>query len=333
MRRGWCPSVAEPMPTGDGLLARVTPPMAMLTCDMARALAAAARDFGNGALGVTGRARIQVRGLSATSAGLFARAMAATGVAEDNRLVVSPLAGCDPAIPSDFFARATAMAASIVAVGAKYSIVVDGGGVLSLDTVRADRRLRYRDGVWCESAAPAPPISGADDSDRHASVGLIEFTGVSRVAFGIAPVFGRLDADALDGLAVMAGRFGDAVIRVTPWRSLVIGHVAAADVACLASSAAAFGFIVDPRDPRLNVAACIGNAGCASAEVDTQQAAMLLARAGQHAHVSGCTKGCAHPAPSPLTLVGRNGGFDVVVDGRAGDAPVRAGLTLAEVFE
>ncbi len=47
--------------------------------------------------------------------------------------------------------------------------------------------------------------------------------------------------------------------------------------------------------------------------------------------MSGCAKGCGHPGPAPLTLVGRGGGYDVVRDGRASDEPVLRGLDLDAV--
>jgi precorrin-3B synthase len=38
-------------------------------------------------------------------------------------------------------------------------------------------------------------------------------------------------------------------------------------------------------------------------------------------HLSGCAKGCAHPGPATLTLVGGEAGCGVVLRGRAGDTP------------
>ena len=54
-RRGWCPGLSRPMPTGDGLLARVHPPRGRLTRDQAHAVAEGARRFGNGHLDLTAR--------------------------------------------------------------------------------------------------------------------------------------------------------------------------------------------------------------------------------------------------------------------------------------
>jgi precorrin-3B synthase len=47
-------------------------------------------------------------------------------------------------------------------------------------------------------------------------------------------------------------------------------------------------------------------------------------------HISGCAKGCAHPRPAPITLVGRDGLYDLVIDGAPSDSPSIRGLTLDE---
>ncbi len=50
-------------------------------------------------------------------------------------------------------------------------------------------------------------------------------------------------------------------------------------------------------------------------------------------HVSGCEKGCAHPGAARVTLVGRDGRYDLVDDGVASDAPTLRNLTLAQAAE
>ena len=107
-RRGWCPSLARPMPTGDGLLARVHPPLGRLSPAQARAVADGARRFGNGHVDVTARANLQVRGVTeATRCGL-AEALDAVGLGDvrgdggPQRLTLTtPLAGLEAdAIPA-----------------------------------------------------------------------------------------------------------------------------------------------------------------------------------------------------------------------------------------
>src|SRR5207245_11810110 len=96
---GWCPSLFEPMASGDGLLARVKPPLGRMSAEAARAMAAASRRWGNGQLDLTNRAALQVRGLSEASLPPFQDAILAAGLAHADpaverrrNLVVSPLA-------------------------------------------------------------------------------------------------------------------------------------------------------------------------------------------------------------------------------------------------
>jgi precorrin-3B synthase len=65
--------------------------------------------------------------------------------------------------------------------------------------------------------------------------------------------------------------------------------------------------------------------------VPTRADAALLAAIGVAGtlHVSGCAKGCAHPATADITLVGEAGRYALVRGGRAGDPPSHGGLTLA----
>ncbi|MGA8498854.1 MAG: precorrin-3B synthase, partial [Xanthobacteraceae bacterium] len=38
-------------------------------------------------------------------------------------------------------------------------------------------------------------------------------------------------------------------------------------------------------------------------------------------HISGCAKGCAHPAPAALTIVGTSSGCALIANGSARDMP------------
>ncbi len=148
-RRGACPGLSAPMPTGDGLLVRLMPigtiPLAAFTT-----LCAAARQHGNGIIEITGRGSIQVRGLNAASAPRFAATIAALNIAAEDGIPVlsNALCGLDAeeildagALAADL--RAALARADLAArLGAKVSVVVDGGGALSLDGVAADVHLR-----------------------------------------------------------------------------------------------------------------------------------------------------------------------------------------------
>ncbi len=90
------------------------------------------------------------------------------------------------------------------------------------------------------------------------------------------------------------------------------------------------GLITRPNDPMLRVIACTGAPGCLQAAQPTRSLARSLAPHlpdGAVLHVSGCSKGCAHPGATALTLTAQAAGFDLIRDGHARDLPVRWGLT------
>jgi precorrin-3B synthase len=152
--------------------------------------------------------------------------------------------------------------------------------------------------------------------------------------------FGRGDAGLLDRLAGWSERHGDGHLALTPGRGIALTAHDDASAVGLRDEAATAGLIVDPADPRRAVAACPGVPACASGGTPAQgdaprlaAAFAALAREGATAHVSGCPKGCAHPGPAALTLVGRpDGRYGVVLDGHAGNGPDRV-LTFGAVLE
>jgi precorrin-3B synthase len=140
----------------------------------------------------------------------------------------------------------------------------------------------------------------------------------------------------LAGLAGSADAAGARELRLTPWRAMLIPLPSLAAAQTL--SAVLSGFILDPDDRRRRVAACPGAPACAQATTATRDDAAMLAAhlpagSGVSVHVSGCEKGCAHPHAAPITLVGRNGRYDLVRDGAASAAPALRGLTAAQAAE
>lgn len=145
---------------------------------------------------------------------------------------------------------------------------------------------------------------------------------------GLGLPFGRLTADQLYLLADIA--VSD--LRLTPFRAILLPGVSADLLSRLAEA----GFVTSSDDPLLAVAACPGAPACGSANIETRGLARRLAapKPGAHGiwlHVSGCEKGCASSAPHAVTLVGRDGGLDLVLDGRPTDQPRHAGLSSEAV--
>lgn len=87
-------------------------------------------------------------------------------------------------------------------------------------------------------------------------------------------------------------------------------------------------FVTHASDPLMTTDACPGAPFCPQAQVETRDIARALApRVPGSLHVSGCAKGCARMGPADVTLIGDNGRFDLVKQGRAGDEPSLRGLT------
>lgn len=148
---------------------------------------------------------------------------------------------------------------------------------------------------------------------------------------GAAAPFGRLEAPTLASLAECIGP--TAQVRLTPWRSIILPEPGKIDAAALAAG----GLVLDPASPLLKVAACAGAAGCRHGTTQTQadaaRLALLLppgAGEGTVLHVSGCAKGCAHPGAAPVTLVGRDGRYDLVRHGPAGGQRLAIGLGVCD---
>ncbi|KPL52620.1 hypothetical protein ABB55_10620 [Prosthecomicrobium hirschii] len=155
----------------------------------------------------------------------------------------------------------------------------------------------------------------------------------------LAAPFGRWDADQLDALADLARRFGDGDIRLTPGRAVVLSGIATAARAAALAAAAGAGIVTTPQDARLAVVACAGRPDCSSglqpARTDAARfaaAAVRLPGSGVRLHVSGCPKGCAQPGPAALTLVGREAGYDLVLDGAADQSPQESALSAEDVL-
>lgn len=171
-------------------------------------------------------------------------------------------------------------------------------------------------------ARATPPADLTGDA-RPDDAEPLPLAGPMADGFAVAAAFGQFDAADLLRIAESA----NAPVRPTPVRGLFLPGLTAP--AALADTP---GLILRSDDPLLRVVACTGAPGCPQALGPTRAAARQLAPlvpTGALLHVSGCTKGCNHPAPAPLTLVATPQGFDLVRGGAPWDQPARRGLDPA----
>jgi precorrin-3B synthase len=389
LRRGACPGIFDPMPTGDGLLTRLMP-SGPLAVDTVVALCDVAQAHGNGVVEVTQRGSLQFRGLSEASAPEFARCIVALGL--DARsgcpILASPLMGLDAHEFADLRPLLAVLRAELAnnpaaSTGPKVSVLLDGGGGLHLDDVPGDIRVQAVQAnensrlhvsiagnaatattlgwtepqhalkvivqVLSQFASRGTDARARDFANRVDAQALrasladlrsdapppnprrpAEPIGVHRlhtgqVALGIALAFGFTEAAVLKRWARVAAACGASSIQASPGRSLLAIGLEADAANELSAAAAAAGFLVRPNDPRRHVVACAGAPACKSARLSTRELAPVIAEAAKPLldgsltiHLSGCTKGCAHPNAAALTFVGPD---SLVVQGRAGDTP------------
>jgi precorrin-3B synthase len=153
-RKGWCPGALRPMETGDGLLARVRAPRGRLSLDQADVLADAAIRCGNGAVSLSARANLHLRGVTErTLPELHSQLEEAALIDADpeverlRNIVASPLDDLDSEALFDLGPGIAALETRLKEderlrhLPAKFSFVVDAQGRLPLGDVDADIRF------------------------------------------------------------------------------------------------------------------------------------------------------------------------------------------------
>ncbi|MGW8973745.1 cobalamin biosynthesis protein CobG [Streptomyces platensis] len=134
------------------------------------------------------------------------------------------------------------------------------------------------------SAAPAPypaPVPYADSS----APGVIEGRDGVRALSVLAPL-GRLSVAQWRLLVGVAAADGDGVLRLTPWRGIVIPGLSADAAAARLRELAAAGLITDPDSPWHRIGACTGRPGCAKSRTDVRADATAAVTAGTPVPVS-----------------------------------------------
>ncbi len=153
---------------------------------------------------------------------------------------------------------------------------------------------------------------------------------------GLGAPFGAIEAAKLASLVAEAREAGAQDLRLAPWRMLFVAGLPRDRVTTFAAGCAKLGYILDASDPRLRVVACPGSPACAHARAALRDDAERWAKRlppgeGVILHLSGCAKGCARAEATCVTLVAAEHGYDMIRNGRAGDAPMRVGLSRDEV--
>lgn len=389
------------METGDGFVLRVKPRGGILDLAVAGAVARLALEFGNGELDLTARSNLQIRGARAATLEPLTRGLANLGLLDPDpeseairNVVASPLAALDSSAHRDIRPLVVALEDKLGAdedlrgLPAKWSFLVDDGGLLNLSGIPADVRFEAdpagtlrvgladrperalcipgelpdvavalgRLALEPEPRRMAALLEERDVSDIFTMIGLSlapelgsrhptrpeAIVGPHRLGehthVGVGTAFGCLNARDLLTLVDTAQACGAFDLRLTPWRVIILTCLSSEQALRLQGALVGMPFILDPGDPRLAIAACSGAPACHRGTTPVRDHARALARLaerfsqidGIEIHVSGCAKGCAHGQPAPWTLVGRDGAYDLVRNGKAGDPPLLRGLSFQD---
>jgi len=348
------------------LVVRVRPLAAEISAHQARGMADAALKYGNGFIDLTNRANLQIRGVSDDSYLKLIQALNDLSLLDSDpiieprrNIVLTPFYEIDdlshriykqmvenlhrfPDFPGKFgFAIDCGVKRILSDVPADIRFETDADENLILRAEGADMGFAINEETAVEQALALVKWFLANRSETIRRMPkLLEqvvlpdnfqdtpptdtlsanLPGLTHGGSAYAVPFGQMAADDLAKLAELAPS-----LRITPWRSVWLRDAAAGSFETLISS---------PEDPRLNVDSCAGKPYCPQATVETRRYASKLAgRWPGHLHVSGCAKGCTHPAPADVVLVGRNGRFDLVMGGSAWDEPSRTGLSSEDILE
>jgi len=359
------------MRSEDGLVVRVRPRLARLSRAQILGLCDLAQEFGAGAIDLTNRANLQIRGVADAGHEPLLQGLARLdlldvdpAVETRRNILVTPF--WQPGDATDTLTRALLEALpDLPEMPAKVGFAVDLGPAPMLQGASADFRfeqgaegmiLRADGATAGRLVTPGSALSAlhemmawfdarrTPERRRMASVLAAEdlpadwrraapLPAQARPAPGahsmgtlLGVEFGRIDAADLAGMIRASEATG---IRLTPWRLFLLEAVTPEALRLPET-----GFILSPDDPRLRIHACAGAPRCPQASVATEDLARALA--GQipgELHVSGCSKGCAHPRNADVALVGRDGVFDLVLHGTAWNDPVQSGLSPAKITD
>jgi precorrin-3B synthase len=200
-------------------------------------------------------------------------------------------------------------------------VIAARGDARASDVLRSDGLMAFANIPNLRRDAPLPEPRMAAEA-----IGLHRLRD-DRFALGVALSFGHASAGALADLARAASARSAGLVRPAPGRVLLLIGLRHADARALVREAEQLGLIVNPDDPRRRIVACPGKPGCASGLIASRMIAAEIARLphapalGSTIHISGCRKGCAHPTPVGLTIVGTDRGCGIIRDGSARAAP------------
>ncbi len=313
--KGWCPTALRPMLSGDGLVVRIRPHGGRLSASQALGIADLATRYGNGLIDLTGRANLQIRGVSVeghpsliAELAKFQLIDADAKLEAQRNILVAPFwrDGDDTTTLAGELERA--IARRPLGLPHKFGFAVDCGLERVLAQAPADIRI--------ERAACGGLIVRADGAELGRAVAM---ENAVETALALATWFvasggasggrGRMAAHIAGGAKLPEALAGDTPPAATAAPSqpglfaagalvgLSFGQLQSATLKTLVTLAPGLrltpwrmillegasdmprheGLVTRADDPRLRVAACTGAPACPEARAETRALAAALA--------------------------------------------------------
>lgn len=130
---------------------------------------------------------------------------------------------------------------------------------------------------------------------------------------GVSLPLGQLQAQQLQELVSLSTQYGDGILRLTPWQTVIVSNISTLQIAEVQQRIDDLNLQTDATHPSSAMVACSGTTGCKAAMTDTQHHAKVITAhlercialdAPINIHFSGCEKSCAQHQSGDITLVG-----------------------------
>jgi precorrin-3B synthase len=313
--KGWCPTALRPMLSGDGLVVRIRPRGGRLSAAQALGIADLATRYGNGLIDLTGRANLQIRGVSVDGHAALSAELAQLGLIDadadleaQRNILVAPFWRDGDDMQHLAAELERTLVARQLGLPHKFGFAVDCGSERVLAQAPADVRI--------EGGATGGLIVRADGAERGRAVArerAVEMV-LSLAAWFVASGGanggrGRVAAHLVGGARLPAALAGDTAPAATaspPQPGLIaagalvgfaLGQLQSATLKLLGSLAPGLrltpwrmillegvgtmpqhdGLVTRADDPHLRVAACTGAPACPEAKAETRLLATALA--------------------------------------------------------
>ena len=166
---------------------------------------------------------------------------------------------------------------------------------------------------------------------------------------GLKIPVGRMHADDLEGMIVLAETYGNGEIRLTSNQAVIIPHVHDRVLGNLTEESLLKRFLYNPTPVQKGLVSCVGNDYCNLAVIETKSRAVETAKRVEamigtdvkpiSMHWSGCPAGCGNHLVADVGLLGKKikvkgavvEAVDVFVGGRSGPDPKPAIKLLEDV--